>query len=431
MFTKAWQKLASRRPKLEVNVGYASRGLTSTINDRVKAKAADLEGQISGLVPGARASSKFFGAGELWELYNKVPSYTLRLAFQENGTSGTSHVAIVRLGDYIDFIAEDDGTLRRHIFEWNVRDYGGDIEVNREIRESVENVDAPEFWWMNNGITVVCSSAQIIGKTFILDDVQIVNGLQTSHTIYEVLRDKATAPQVRDKLLLVRILVTNDTLTRDAVIRATNRQTAVPVASLRATDEIQRQIESYFLANGWYYDRRKNYYRNLGKPADRIVSIPLLAQAVMAGGLSLPSDSRARPSSLLKRTEDYEKVFSTEVPLSVYLWLAKAQRFVDNSLSYGLHQNLRTDLRFYVTMLVVAKLYGARVYNPKQLADLAEADTVIEYSEVSQVVGALIEYLNKFTKMRHWNSDRAAKSREFVNFVLDKEFPLASKSKRS
>ncbi|QTR05395.1 AIPR family protein, partial [Saccharothrix algeriensis] len=81
--------------------------------------------------------------------------------------------------------------------------------------------------------------------------------------------------------VLVRILVTSDEATSDKVIRATNRQTSVPDASLRATDEVQRKIEAHFASAGWYYDRRKNYYRNIGKSPDRIISIPLLGQAVM------------------------------------------------------------------------------------------------------------------------------------------------------
>ena len=120
-----------------------------------------------------------------------------------------------------------------------------------------------------------------------MDDVQIVNGLQTSHTIHATLSKQPADHPARDRAILVRILVTDDATTRDQVIRATNRQTNVPVAQLRATDDVQRSIEAYFIGHGWYYDRRKNYYRNLGKNPERIIGIPLLAQAVMAMGLSL------------------------------------------------------------------------------------------------------------------------------------------------
>ncbi|MFJ3191702.1 AIPR family protein [Streptomyces griseoviridis] len=63
------------------------------------------------------------------------------------------------LRDYLGFICNDDGTLRRHIFDWNVRDYAGGVEVNREIKESLLDRSAPQFWWLNNGVTITCSRA--------------------------------------------------------------------------------------------------------------------------------------------------------------------------------------------------------------------------------------------------------------------------------
>jgi len=238
-------------------------------------------------------------------------------------------VALVTLRDYLHFLTDDSGRLRKHIFDWNVRDYQGGVEVNKEIEQSLADPDAAEFWWLNNGVTIICSQTSIVGKTYSLEDVQIVNGLQTSHTLFRTLTDREEDDPVFTRSVLVRILVTDDPKTRDAVIRATNRQTSVPAASLRATDEIQRAIEAYFLGKQWYYDRRKNYYRNIGKNPDRIVGIPLLAQAVMAMGLSQPNNSRARPSSLLKRDEDYSRIFSHDVALPTYLWLAEAQKTID------------------------------------------------------------------------------------------------------
>ena len=388
MFTTAWQKIATRRPKLQIRFVYATRGDTESIHDKVRTKATELEQELQRLVPGATAEVRFYGAAELWARYNEVPSYTLSLAYEENATSGSSHVALVTLDAYHQFIT-DDGTLRRHIFDWNVRDYQGDVEVNREIRDSVADPAAPEFWWMNNGVTVVCSSARIVGKTYILDDVQIVNGLQTSHAIYETFRQPGEHAEARARRILVRILATEDAEIRDRVIRATNRQTSVPSASLRATDEIQRKIESYFAAHEWYYDRRKNYYRNIGKPAERIVSIPMLAQAVMAMGFGEASNSRARPSSLLKKDEDYRRVFSADIPLGTYLWIAKTQRRIDNFLASeagGATASERTNFRFYVSMLLAVKAMGARVYSAAQLSELAKNDHVFTDAEIKDTL---------------------------------------------
>lgn len=367
-FRKALRVLAVRHPKVEVHFVYATRGRTggdNAINTKVKIKAEELERQFSEVVLGSTTGFvEFLGAAELWRRASTVPSYTTELTYQENATSGNSHVALVKLRDYVSFLSEQDGSLRRHIFDWNVRDYQGDVEVNREIHESLLDPGAPEFWWLNNGVTIVCSRATVVSKTYSMDDVQVVNGLQTSHTIHNALRSVEETHFAFDRTVLVRILVTgDDPATRDKVIRATNRQTTVPAASLRATDDIQRDIEAYFLGHDWFYDRRKNFYRNSGKSAERIVSIPLLAQAAMAMGLSRPDNSRARPSSLLKRDDDYRKIFSKEVPVEVYLWLAESQKAVDAFLSsaeVGSPAAERNNLKFHLAMVAATKLVGRR-----------------------------------------------------------------------
>ena len=73
------------------------------------------------------------------------------------------------LGDYMRFLADDSGALRRHIFDWNVRDYQGNVEVNREIERSLLADSSPEFWWLNNGVTIICSRVSIHSKTYYME----------------------------------------------------------------------------------------------------------------------------------------------------------------------------------------------------------------------------------------------------------------------
>jgi len=138
-----------------------------------------------------------------------------------------------------------------------------------------------------------------------------------------------------------------------------------------------RDIERYFLSNEWFYERRKNYYRNQGRTAGRIVSIPYLAQAIMAIGLSEPSNSRARPSSLLKSESDYGRIFDPTLDFGIYLWAARTQRKVDDFLrseQAGATASERTNLRFHVSMLTVAKAHGAKVYSPAQLEHIVDTE---------------------------------------------------------
>ena len=421
IFRRALQLLAIRHPTTRIEFSYATRGDKDTMNLKVQQKAKDLEVAFSKTVTGATGVVSFFGADELWISASTVPNYTLQLTYRENATSGTSHVALVSLRDYVAFLSDSDGNLHRHIFDWNVRDYQGNIEINKEIRSSLEDEQAPDFWWLNNGVTIVCSKASIQGKTYSLDDVQIVNGLQTSYTMFHALSAAQKEHPVFERTLLVRILETEDPATRDRVIRATNRQTSVPEASLRATDDTQRRIEAFFASNDLYYDRRKNYYRNNGRPKDRIIGIPLLAQTVMAVGLSRPDDSRARPSSLLKSDQTYETIFSSGIPLEIYLWAANAQREVDAFLQTpeaNVSTPERTNLRFHLVMLATTKLLGARVYSPKQLSKIAVDARTLNEADLPACLVTLRKTMQKLIDKSGESPDKIAKGRQFVEAIL-------------
>jgi hypothetical protein len=376
LFRRAWEKLLVRRPQLGVNVVYATPGDTRGTTPQVEAKVVALGQVLSKQVPDARISVELLGDSELLARYNERPSYTLPMRYQEAATSDNSHIALVTLRDYYDLIVDDNGRLRRHLFEHNVRDYEGNVSVNLEIRRSLKSPDSPEFWWLNNGVTILCSAATSAGKTYSLSDIQIVNGLQTSHEVYEALRQGSPA-ETGVRMLLVRIIVTDDPAVRDQVIRATNRQTSVQDSSLRATDEVQRNIENYLLTKNWYYDRRKNFYKNEGKDPSRIVSISTLGAAMTAMGLFRPDLARGKPSSLLKSNEDYLKVFNSSIELDIYYWVAKTQRTVDAFLaSEGAEATIqqRSNLKYHLSMLVTEHLHGAPVRQPRQLKHLAAAD---------------------------------------------------------
>jgi len=422
IFRHAWERLATRHPVISVLVRYATKGDTRKINDKVEKRAQRLQSAIAEVNPRAVSSVRFVGSRELVDLAAEEKTYTLELAYQEMATESQSHLLLVRLKDYLEFISEE-GSLRKHIFDWNVRDYEGGVEVNKEIIGSLEDPQAPEFWWLNNGVTVICSQASAQGKTLFLDDVQVVNGLQSSVSIYNYLSQADSADPARDRSILVRVIATQDADTRDRVIRATNRQTSVQAASLRATDSIQRDLEKYFFGQDWYYERRKNYYRNQGRPADRIITIPYLAQAVLAMGFSDPSNSRARPSSLLKRDADYNRIFDPKLDYAIYLWLAEVQKTVDGLLrSVKLRGRGYTNVRFHTAMVVVSKRFGGRVFSPKQLTDVSKEK--IKSQEVGEAVGAVIEALEEYSAETGVERlDQMVKSSDFTEFLLARLFP--------
>jgi len=169
---------------------------------------------------------------------------------------------------------------------------------------------------------------------------------------------------------LVRVIVPNAVESRDRIIKATNSQTAIPPASLRATDRIHRDIEQYMKPFGLFYDRRKNLYKNEGKPIGRIISIPQMAQAVMAIVLQQPDTARARPSSLIKRDDEYLRLFTASYPIEIYKVSVQIIKQVESFLA-GHEDKIstadRNNLRFYVAMVVCQNALQNASPSPSEL----------------------------------------------------------------
>lgn len=87
--------------------------------------------------------------------------------------------------EFLKLLRKDDDTIRRSLFNDNVRDYlGNKGVVNSEIEKTI--INEPEMFLMcNNGITIVCSDfLQIRDKLVSIDNPQIVNGCQTCNSIF-------------------------------------------------------------------------------------------------------------------------------------------------------------------------------------------------------------------------------------------------------
>ncbi len=375
VFREAYTALAGNFPTLMVRFVYASLG--SEVHPNTKAKAQDLKTKIPALFSSAETDFEFLGATELLELARRQPkqSFTLRLAESPISASGAvAYICLVKLTDLNSFITDENGALRSGLFESNVRDYQGKTEVNKEIRDSLSAQGSEDFWWLNNGITVIATQATQSGKALTVEHPQIVNGLQTSQQIFEHFSAGGDAADPR--LVLLRVIVPEVDESRDRIIKATNSQTYIPPASLKATDKIQRDIEDYLKSKGVFYDRRKNYYKNDGKPIADIVGIPKMAQALMAIILARPDTARARPSSLIKREADYARLFNPDHPIAVYLACIRIVRLVENHLKGidALESKDRNNLRFYVALEVARDLTGEAVPSLSKLAEVAESE---------------------------------------------------------
>jgi hypothetical protein len=419
-FRTVYKELAARFPSLHFRYVYASRGDAKTVHPNVTRKTETLKNAVARLFSAALFTFDFLGASDLLALARRQPITTFDLQVSEGISAQGGYVALVKLGEFARFIRDDRGALRKNLFDANVRDYQGTTQVNEEIQKSLHAKGQENFWWLNNGVTIIAAKAVQSGKAITLEDPQVVNGLQTSTEIFKYFSTANTDGDERE--VMVRIIVPGKAESSDRIIKATNSQTSIPQASLRATDKVHRDIEEYLEPFGLFYDRRKNMHKNEGRSTEQIIGIPLIAQAIMSISMQRPDDARARPSSLLKRDDDYAKIFSPEHPIELYLVAGKLIKAVQSYLRArdDLQPKDKNNLLFYAAMYAASKLTGKSHPSTKDIAKIKPEDIRLAVIEESvKTVQADYKTLGA--------SDVVAKGSALLTQLkkrLEKEYPL-------
>ncbi len=373
LFKNTYVGLITKKPKLKVSIYYVSKGVD--VHPNVRSQAEDLTADIKEKLPGAESEVFFLGAESLVKMTQERPNDVFRLNISESplSTSGQVFIALSNLAEYYKFITDDHGKLIRHIFESNVRDYQGKTNVNNEIQNTLENPGEEEFWWLNNGVTILASEvAAPGGKELVVHNPEIVNGLQTSSEIHRFYKNNQDRIETEKRDVLIRVIVPESEETRDRIIRATNSQTPIPKSSLRATDQVHRQIEEYLKPRGLYYDRRKNFYKNEGKKPKEIISVPFMSQCLISTLMQKPDSARARPSTLLEDDESYEKLFHKNNDLSAYYAVSLFGRRIEDSLKVARKYTAAeiTDIKFYGLYVASCLMTNSLYPGSKKLAEL-------------------------------------------------------------
>ena len=222
-------------------------------------------------------------------------------------------VATVPAIDLIKLISapDDPSVINEHVFNENVRvDLGLRNPINRGIYDSALSNQNYEFWYLNNGITMVCEKCEYVPNSVSpianLTNVQIVNGGQTARTLFHAY--SVSSEKVRSIDLLVRIIETQDRSISERISETANRQTPVRTRDLHANDWIQRKLEEEFLTCGYYYERKKNQFAD--KPVAQRLDSEVLGQVALAYYLDMPSEAQNSKSMVFD--EKYKDIFNED-----------------------------------------------------------------------------------------------------------------------
>lgn len=411
IFRDAYLKLVPY--ELTVNIVLVSKDLAPS--NLVIQKIEDFKKIIVEYMPMAKINSRIIEPGELITLAHKEKSYTLQLKYDKIMADEDSYFLLASLTDYGKFITDKEGNLRRYIFDANIRDFQKTSEVNKGMRQTLDSKDRADFWWYNNGVSILAKNPSIAGNIITLDDVQIVNGLQSTYVIHQYLKTVGGKDQ---RKIGIKILTTDDNEIRDNIIKFANSQNPIPKTALRANDIVQRNIESYLLTNGWFYDRRKNYYKNMRKPADKIISIGYLSQAIMSMVYREPHRSRKSPLSLTKHDRDYNHMFGLS-NYKIFLFCISSMKKIDwhlHNSDFG--EPYKTNVKWHLATLIMVKLIGKKDYDIEDLEKIL--DVSIDDDLIEDTMSELVALTDEYMSTRDVIFRTVSVAKEFVNFILDR-----------
>jgi hypothetical protein len=194
---------------------------------------------------------------------------------------------------------EVTGSIKRHLFSDNIRVYlGDDGGYNKEIITSALSDDNYLFWYLNNGITIVCDRVEYQKRTrgpvITLSGFQIVNGAQTCNALFNA--HKIDPNKVSDVLLLVKIFESHRKDISNRVAITTNSQARINLRDLHANDDVQKKIERILLTHGLYYERKKN--QHIDYPANQRIDALKLGQIILSYELGEPDKAKTESDSI-------------------------------------------------------------------------------------------------------------------------------------
>lgn len=172
-------------------------------------------------------------------------------------TSGIKSWVLTVLAEEICSLANKYGDL---LFRKNVRNFLGKSRTNKKILETLDK-DAANFWYYNNGITVLCDKANIVMEEgyIRLENPQIVNGCQTVKSIQKY--DGELKGEV-----MVRVIESVDHEFVNFLTLYQNSSNPVRNRDLKSNDPVQIRLKNEFRREGYYYEiKRGEEYSKMAK----------------------------------------------------------------------------------------------------------------------------------------------------------------------
>lgn len=321
LIRKIFRKSSRERASFSCEVYYAT--ISTELN--VSTKILHLQEELKNNPLNIPFEFEYWGAQKLLDLTEKhdeaieIKFSSQPLEIKERGIELSGYAGLVAGNDLIYSLLDEENNFKSHLTEGNVRYFlGEDKKINNSIIETAKSQRSAEnFWAMNNGLTIIGDSIEPLGNNeYSILNPQIVNGCQTVHCLYYVFNEIKKLPETLK--VFVRIVKTNKLDIQTEIISATNSQNPVKSISLKANDNIQRNIEKFLQDVGIYYERRENFYKRQGVTGNKVLGLLKMAQIVHTVINKESIIAMNDTSTLFETQSKYNSLFNDSADFDIY-----------------------------------------------------------------------------------------------------------------
>ncbi|KJF74121.1 AIPR family protein [Agrobacterium arsenijevicii] len=216
-------------------------------------------------------------------------------AFERTDGDIRGVIASVDARSFVEMIqTSDKKSIKRHLFDENLRIFlGANGGYNSNIIQTAVSDDSHLFWYLNNGITITCKDYAFnkghSNPMIRIEDFQIVNGAQTSHSLLEAYKKSPEA--FENVVLMVRVYATARSDITERVAVATNSQARIQARDLRANHSVLKKLEIAFHDRGYFFERKRNMHADCD-PKKRIDALKM-GQILLSYELGEPDRAKA------------------------------------------------------------------------------------------------------------------------------------------
>ncbi|MEK4395189.1 AIPR family protein [Mammaliicoccus sp. FSL K6-3158] len=331
--------------------------------------------------------------------FKKIDKYSAEVNEETDETEAL--ISLIPIQQFYDFIKDDDGGINTKLFEHNIRDYKGKSNVNKDIINTLEERKDLQFWWLNNGITIIAEeiNESSSAKKITIKNPQIVNGLQTSYSIFNYFQENNEKLGEENRSVFIKIIRIDpeeEGIELD-ITKATNRQNEIRDKDIRANDEVQKNIELHFKTKGKFYQRKDKYYTNRRMNKKDIITLFDLAKYVYTIMFKDPVFTRNNPGKLLK-DDKYNKIFKIDDPKQDYDIYYRCYKIYDSINLYNKgnitivsDQFSKSNFVHHIVYICMSILQGNKDYDPNniktiKLNDINEDLVNTAYKILSKVI---------------------------------------------